>query len=180
MKDAEGFIWMVWCKVPSFNKSVSQSLLCNNSSCQLFWKINCLSWIPVKQSALSLWREGEQLCSSSMKSGLTFFVSFSVIIVVHRENVPCAKSLAWAQSTSQLPVQLVCVFADLFNQPPWLSWRILNSTEKYLHLESSSTVTLNWSKLAQCQEDWSCPLISFWRQVFWKSNDHLGHGYTMA
>lgn len=116
LKDAEGFIWMVWCKFPSFNKSVSQTLLCNNSSCQLFWKINCLSCIPVKQSALILWRKGEQLCSSSLKSGLTSFISLSIIILVHRESLPCAKRSAWTQGAFQLPVRLACVFVYLFNQ----------------------------------------------------------------
>lgn len=116
LKDAEGFIWTVWCKVPSFNKSMSQTLLCNNSSCQLFWKISCLSWIPVKQSALILWRKGEQLCYFLLKSKLTSFISLSIVILFHRESLPCAKRSIWTQGTSQLPVQLVCVFVYLFNQ----------------------------------------------------------------
>lgn len=163
-----------------FPLSTSQclKLLCNKTSCQLFWKINCLSWIPVKQSALILWRKGEQLCSSLLKSGLTSFISWAVIIWFYKKSLPCAKSSTWTQGASQLPGRLVGVFGYLFNHPALTFTKMLNTTEEQLHLESSFTVALSWPKPAQRQKDSSCSPISVWRQVFWKSKGHLEHGFT--
>lgn len=125
LEDADGFIWTAWYKVPSFNKSMSQTLLCNRTSCQLFWKINCLSWIPVKQSALILWRKGEQLCSSLLKSGLTSFISWAVITWLYRESLLCAKSSVglWALPSSQ-GGWFVCLDTSLTSQlwPLWRCW----------------------------------------------------------
>lgn len=140
LKDAEGFIWTAWCKVPSFNKSLSQTLLCNKTSCQLFWKINCLSWIPVKQSALILWRKGEQLCSSLLKSGLNSFISWSVITWFYRERLPCASSsLGHRALPSSQGSWFVCLDASLTTQL-WL-YGILKSTEEQFH--SYPELTLN-------------------------------------
>lgn len=122
LKDAEGFIWTAWCKVPSFNKSVSQTLLCNKTSCQLFWKINCLSWISVKQSALILWRKGEQLCSSLLKSGLTSVVSWAVTTWFYRESFHLLTALL---AHSALPhfqgSWFVCLDTSL-TTPLWPLW----------------------------------------------------------
>lgn len=163
LKDAEGFIWAVWCKVPSFNKSVSQTLLCNNSSCQLFWKINCLSWIPVKQSALILWRKGE-LCSSSLKSGLTSFISLSVISLVHRENLPCAKSSTWTQRVSQLQGRGVVCY--LFSQPTLIFMKDSESRRISSYTWTVASA-LPWTDLNQhnAKRVGVAP-ISVWRQVF--------------